>query len=832
MSATAATHRDPPKVPNHDLLKIIGRGSYGEIWLARSVTGVLRAVKLVERATFDSDKSFEREFEGMARFEPISREHTCFVDILHVGRDEEGGFFYYVMELADDHVTGSKIDPDSYVSKTLKTELARRGRLSAQECIALGISLCEGLAALHHEQLVHRDIKPANIIFVGGKPKIADIGLVAASGQNSFVGTEGYVPPEGPGSTQADIYSLGKVVYEMAMGKDRLDFPQLNTGLAELPDKRELLRLNEVLLQACASDPGQRYEHAEDMREDLVRIRSGKPLAARSRRRRMLVFILLMLAALAGGGIWFEHEQAARGSVVITTEPPGATVQIDDKSIHAPARFDRLREGKHEVTVTLPNYDDVTQTIEVFADEERTLPIVNLTRSTGGIELTGQPRGATFELRRGKDVIESRGFPATLTALPTGAYEVVARYDGEEKRVPVEVKRGEVIACAIEFRFGTVTANSNPPGAELTVDGKVAGIAPQTLTLLEGEHKITAAYRSWPPQTRTIKVDAAQPATEQFEFPYGSVKFTSFPTGAVIRYNDQDIGTTNEVISEVEPGEKIYELHLPGYQTLTLKVQVKPGEQAFAPGRFSSRIGPQRGQPWKNSLGMEFVPVGDILMCIWETRVQDYEAFCRATQRARPVPPYEESIDRPSEHPVVSVSWDDGHEFCEWLTEKELGEGGLVEGQLYRLPTDLEWSRAAGLPDEGGASPQDRDGKIHEFLWGKEWPPPREAGNFADLPVRKDGKPVIPGRLDGHIYTAPVGSFPANANGLFDMAGNVWEWCLEPYRPDSHWGVLRGGSWVTSKELELYASYRNVVDRSERDVIFGFRVVLVPDGTP
>jgi serine/threonine protein kinase len=107
--SSADFHRDPPKVPNHDLMKVIGRGSYGEIWLARSLTGTLRAVKIVHRSTFDSEKSFQREFEGMARFEPISREHEGFIDILHVGRDEAGGFFYYVMELADDHIHGPLI---------------------------------------------------------------------------------------------------------------------------------------------------------------------------------------------------------------------------------------------------------------------------------------------------------------------------------------------------------------------------------------------------------------------------------------------------------------------------------------------------------------------------------------------------------------------------------------------------------------------------------------------------------------------------------------------------------------------------------------------------
>ena len=113
-----------------------------------------------------------------------------------------------------------------------------------------------------------------------GVPKLADIGLVAASGQRSFVGTEGYVPPEGPGTPQADIYSLGKVLYEISMGKDRLDFPELSSNLDEREDKERLLQLNEVLLKACANNPAKRYETADELRRDLERIESGKPYSA------------------------------------------------------------------------------------------------------------------------------------------------------------------------------------------------------------------------------------------------------------------------------------------------------------------------------------------------------------------------------------------------------------------------------------------------------------------------------------------------------------------------------------------------------------------------
>ena len=110
-----------PVVPDHELLRVIGRGAYGEIWMARTVTGGLRAVKIVYRSTFESERAFLREFEGMSAFEPISRGHEGFVDILHVGRTAE--HLYYSMELADDHLAGRRIDILNYEPRTLKSDL-------------------------------------------------------------------------------------------------------------------------------------------------------------------------------------------------------------------------------------------------------------------------------------------------------------------------------------------------------------------------------------------------------------------------------------------------------------------------------------------------------------------------------------------------------------------------------------------------------------------------------------------------------------------------------------------------------------------------------------
>jgi tetratricopeptide (TPR) repeat protein len=278
-----------PSVPDYGLLRRIGGGAYGEVWLARSVaTGALRAAKIVWRHTFEDERPFRREFEGIQRFERISREHPSQLALFHIGRNEAEGYFYYVMELADgvevqspksEVLSQPKQDPptlDSYAPHTLRADL-EKGRLPAARALEIGLALAEALSHLHQHGLVHRDVKPSNVIFVNGRPKLADIGLVTdVSDQCSIVGTEGYLPPEGPGTPQADIFALGKVLYEAATGLDRREFPKLPEEMRVWSDAKSVFELNEIVLAACASVPHSRYSSVETLLADLQRLQGGK----------------------------------------------------------------------------------------------------------------------------------------------------------------------------------------------------------------------------------------------------------------------------------------------------------------------------------------------------------------------------------------------------------------------------------------------------------------------------------------------------------------------------------------------------------------------------
>jgi serine/threonine protein kinase/WD40 repeat protein len=307
-----------PVIPDHGLIEVIGSGAYGEVWLGRTVLGTARAIKVIRRSSFESDQPFNREFEGVRRYEPISRTCPSLVPILQVGCDAGSGFFYSVMELADpvgSRAEGGSDDPaqsvapggSAYQARTLRTDLITRGRLQIAECVEVGLAMADALEALHRAGLVHRDIKPSNIIFLRGRACLADVGLVSEAREgSSCVGTAGYIAPEGPGLPAADLYSLGMVLYEIATGRRLADYPSTPDEWIQ-PGHAVQWEFQEIILRLGARDPSRRHRDASELREELLLLRGGRSvrqLRARERRKRFLLratIIVLVMGVVSVG---------------------------------------------------------------------------------------------------------------------------------------------------------------------------------------------------------------------------------------------------------------------------------------------------------------------------------------------------------------------------------------------------------------------------------------------------------------------------------------------------------------------------------------------------
>jgi eukaryotic-like serine/threonine-protein kinase len=287
----------PPVIPEHELLRLIGAGGSGEVWLARNTVGTFRAVKIVRANTPGHERAFQRELSGVLKFEPVSRLHDGLVDILQVGGGEAVGYFYCVMELADDVSTGQTIVPERYQARTLAYDLTQRRRLPIGECVRLGAAIASALGFLHRQGLLHRDIKPSNIIFVNGFPKLADVGLVSEiSAPRAHIGTEGFIAPEGTGTAQADVYSLGKVLYEISSGKDRHDYPELPADLGETAEDRDLVMFTRLVINACRTNPRHRCQSAEELLSALLAFQFSTCAVRQAKTTRFLV----KLAAVGG----------------------------------------------------------------------------------------------------------------------------------------------------------------------------------------------------------------------------------------------------------------------------------------------------------------------------------------------------------------------------------------------------------------------------------------------------------------------------------------------------------------------------------------------------
>jgi len=400
-----------PHIPDYDLIRPIGEGGFGRVWLAKNeTTGHLRAVKLVPLGRSGNVDRAGREIMSLTRLEAnLEHQHDHLLTIHHVGRTDE--FLYYVMELADDVSGGDVSDGElsveggsEYRPGSLENRLAD-GPLSSEECSHHAAGLLAGLASLHASGMVHRDVKPSNCLFVGGELKLADFGLVTNVGpQISRLGTQKYMPPDGRMGPRADVYAAGLVIHEMITGLPAESFPRLGDRAGQIAQDPALCRLVRLTLGACQPDAEQRFPDATAMLDELA---ADTDAATRSwfSRHKVAAWLVMAIAMLVVVGFFVSPwtpvpRQSTRPTAPVDpacipvnfiTDTPlfGATIYLDGKllvdaegkPVTTPCTADGISPGVHQVVLkhdTLPDQElgaiDFSKTREVTAYFQRDDP--------------------------------------------------------------------------------------------------------------------------------------------------------------------------------------------------------------------------------------------------------------------------------------------------------------------------------------------------------------------------------------------------------------------------------------------------------------------------
>lgn len=735
---------------------------------------MFRAVKVVRREDFEFERTFEREFEGIQKYEQVSQDHQGLVDVLHVGRDDDAGFYYYVMELADDEDGfGDEIDVVEYKARTLSSDLRKNPGRSVHECVRLGISLAGALGHLHQAGLTHRDVKPSNIIFVKGKPKLADVGLVAATGQRTYVGTEGYVPPEGPGTSSADLYSLAMVLYEMHTGKDRLDFPELPTNL-EIPptvNRDEWRSLNTVICRAGSPDPRKRFETAHSFAKALRGVVGDQSPGAGGKKsspaKGFFVFVLLMLllGGIGYGGYWLWNdnqsfldenggllaENGANDSggpdieeivVADPTSQPEISGDGDFNLIELPEKDPEDDDGG--LILNDPKSGKETEMVKETVEDSN--PVKAEPVKQGEVKFESQPGGATVYVD-GEEV----GLTETrLINFEVGTIDVVLKKDGyHDWEQEWKVKEGFQMIRATLTRDQTPRANEpwrNSRGMTFVPrgdSGKFISDDPISVELFDqfGEETGLAIPRT--AVDGVVHVPDPEGRQAFCDWLTEMDRFTGFLDEG---YYYRPMTPTSELdnsfncLLENEFGVLILNSEPVGAQVFLKGVHI--GEtpmtyervqrgvssvELFLPGYEVmplSVVIDQVDEPYSNTVplvrdasviyGEKWTnSQGMTLLPVGGVMVAAFETRIRDFREFMAGQgnglPAIPVLSDVLDHPVAGVSLAEANEFCEWLTIKERTLNLIRPWQSYRVPTDEEWSRFVGLEGEEGTTPQERN---------------------------------------------------------------------------------------------------------------------------
>jgi len=555
-----------------------------------------------------------------------------------------------------------------------------------------------------------------------------------------------------------------------------------------------------------------------------------------------------------------------QGGLELITEPAGLAFRLTGGG---PVPFDQagttpvklvLPPGSYAVSFTRDGWLPVQRQIEVKAGGNAKARAEFI---SGKMVLSSEPPAVDFVISASPTgQMRKQGRTPSELDLPAGRYEIKFQREGWlPVRREVDLAGGATMPLAVEFPAGTVKLKTEPEGLPFDVTGGPegnlhrTGTTPETLTLPTGQYVITFRRDGgWLDQVQRVSLGKDQVAEQGAEFPSGRLRIESDPSGAEVWDNGKPLGKTPARVDNAVPGEHRVELKLSGYFPLRNAGLLKPNDEIHFTGQLE-KMPPKPFTIAEIRLEMMYVPAGQFSMGSAEKTVSNSGSGQKALFALAPYlllspslrkdtlgthniavgeqPVTRVTISQPfwlgktevtqaqyaaimgnnpssfkgDSLPVEQVSWDDAMEFCRRLTERERSAGRLPEGCAYTLPTEAQWEYACRAGTTG-----DYANDLNAMGWYGQ--------NSDNLPHQ-------------------VGQKQANAWGLYDMHGNVCEWCADwygiypggsvtdPARADKSGTdrVFRGGGWF-NEATDCRSASRQRLEPDKRSNFLGFRLAV------
>lgn len=547
--------------------------------------------------------------------------------------------------------------------------------------------------------------------------------------------------------------------------------------------------------------------------------------------------------------------------------PVNAAVQIDGRPAgKAPGDFE-LAPGVHRIALRADMYQPFSADVEVEGAGKTQVFAPELAPDWADVTVSSEPAGA--EIAVGGEVLGKTPLTARVRS---GDHPLELRLDGFKPwSTDIQVEAGrplEIGPVKLGLPDGRLVLRSEPSGANVTVAGVYRGQTPLDLELRpEMTHSVVLTKAGYASASRDVRLEPGERRSlaVSLEGIFGEVAVRAQPADARVYVNGEEHGAANQTLRLVATTHEI-EIRKPGYQPYKTSITPRPGlaqviettlltpEQARAasiPKVIESPIGQQlllmptgrfvmgspRREPGRraNEAQREVEFRRAFYVGVREVTNAEFRRF-RSSHRSGFVGAHTLDLDN---QPVVNLTWEDAAAFCNWLSEQEgLPPAYKRQGDSlvpvdpvprgYRLLTDAEWEWVARYD---GAQNQRR------YPWGDALPVAPGSGNYADRSAEVIVQEVVPGYDDGFAVSAPVGKFPPNMLGLYDIGGNVAEWvhdyytvtvdgsklAVDPTGPaQGKQHVIRGSSWRHSSVTELRLSARDFGESGRPDV--GFRI--------